>query len=79
VVDHARDVRRSPTIDLADRELATVVNALRHRRADYTGMRNLCDRLNSLEERERWAREILEIDLVRVKLVDETKDEETGI
>lgn len=76
MVDQARDVRH-PTTDLSARELAIIVNALRHQRVDYTGMRNLGDRLNCAEERDRWAREILELNLVRVKLGD-TTDEETG-
>lgn len=67
---------RPPVIGLSPAELEIVINALRHRRAEYTGMRNLCDRMNCHEERERWQRQLGELDCVLQKLGD-TTDEET--
>jgi hypothetical protein len=58
------------TIGLSDRELAIIHGSLRLQRVELTGRREFCGRVGDAEGRDRYAREILELDLIRVKLGD---------
>ncbi len=71
------DLDIPPIIGMSDREMGIVCDALRRRKVDLVGMRRLCDRVDAPSERDGYARQILELDLVRAKLGD-TNDEETG-
>lgn len=69
---------RQPVVGLDDREMAIIINALRHRRADYAGMVTLCAKMGCAEERERWQAGIEELDLIRAKLGDTMDEGETS-
>ena len=73
----AAGVQPAAAIGLSDRELSLIRSALRSLRVDFTGRRRDARLLGDRQQKAYWSAQILELDLLRVKLGDLTETRET--